>query len=221
MNGLLGLMILVSLGQTPGQPGGTAAAKDAGVAALFNGKDLTGWADALDNASDWQVIDGVLVGRGGGPGQPAVLVTERQDFKNYRLRVTYAFAEPGAGGVELRRSGEAAITNCYVVSVPVSSDPMAKERPAGYVTKLVGYRYGQPYPPARPVTNRVDAPASRWHTLVITVNGNRVTTALDGQPADDFIDRKQVPKPGGIALLCRGNSVIRVRDVQIQELPAD
>jgi Domain of Unknown Function (DUF1080) len=72
---------------------------------LFNGKDLSGWSDALDNASDWQVVNGLLEGRGGGRGAPAVLVTERQDFKNFTLQVKLGFKKPGGGGIELRRGG--------------------------------------------------------------------------------------------------------------------
>ena len=36
------------------------------VRALFNGKDLTGWNDVLDNGSEWKVVDGLLEGRGSG-----------------------------------------------------------------------------------------------------------------------------------------------------------
>jgi hypothetical protein len=38
---------------------------------LFNGNDLSGWTDALDNASGWQVVDGVIEGHGGETGSPA------------------------------------------------------------------------------------------------------------------------------------------------------
>src|SRR6185312_12169511 len=56
-----------------------------GFVSLFNGKDLTGW-ESLENGSSWKVEDGVLEGRGGGFGKPAVLVSKRRDFKNFRLR---------------------------------------------------------------------------------------------------------------------------------------
>ncbi len=47
-------------------------------------------------------MDGVIEGRGGGAGQPGVLVTEREDFTNYRLRVEFQCLTPGGGaGIEL------------------------------------------------------------------------------------------------------------------------
>src|ERR1700679_2552591 len=83
---------------------------------LFNGTDLTGFTDPLDNSSDWQVVGGVLEGRGGGRGQPAVLATDKQDYANYKLRIVYGCQKPGGGGIELRRSGEGSTTNCYMVT---------------------------------------------------------------------------------------------------------
>jgi serine/threonine protein kinase len=47
-----------------------------GFVPLFNGKDLSGWESLFQNGSEWNVMDdGVLEGRGGGAGKPAVLVT--------------------------------------------------------------------------------------------------------------------------------------------------
>jgi hypothetical protein len=65
---------------------------------LFNGKDLTNWRYALDNGGEWAVADSVLEGRGNGQGNAAVLVTERQDFANFHLRLSTApRKEQGAG----------------------------------------------------------------------------------------------------------------------------
>src|SRR4051812_8056707 len=99
-----------------GLGGGGAAAQDAGKGngvSLFNGKDVSGWTDLFDNGSEWQVRNGILEGRGGGVGNPAVLVGEKQNYKNYKLRVTFGCRKPGGGGIELRRAGGGGGTSCY------------------------------------------------------------------------------------------------------------
>jgi hypothetical protein len=207
------LMCVALLGQTPGK-----AEEEAPVVALFNGKDMEGWAQAVDNAAEWEVSGGVLEGRGGGRGQPAVLATERQDFRNYRLRVVFAFPRPGGGGLELRRDGGADATTCYWVSASVAPYPLSRERPAGHISRLRDYRYGTPLPPARAVAARAPG-AGAWHTLDVIVSGHRVVTAVDGKPVDDYTDRRATVPAGGIALVCRGDSILRVKEILLQPLP--
>ena len=81
---------------------------------LFNSKDLTGW-ESLENGSSWKVENGVLEGRGGGFGKPAVLLSKRQDFKNFRLRAKVRYPVDSHGWIELRRSTTAAGNNGYYV----------------------------------------------------------------------------------------------------------
>jgi hypothetical protein len=202
------------------QSGGTVnpnAGMDQWVS-LFNAQDLSGWTDALDNASEWRVAGGILEGRGGGPGHPAVLVTQRQDFRNYRLRVTFGYPRAGVGFIELRRTGGAETTSCYSVSCRVTFPGDTADRPAGNITKLKGYRYGGNFPPAR-VSERVSVGAKKWHTLEIVATGNHIVTFVDGQKADEFTDGKHEHRAGGIALVGSGASIIHIRDVQILELP--
>ena len=57
---------------------------------LFNGKDLTGWENLRpENGSSWKVENGILEGSGGGGGNNAVLVSKRQNFKNFRLHARF------------------------------------------------------------------------------------------------------------------------------------
>jgi hypothetical protein len=186
---------------------------------LFNGTDLTGFTDVLDNSSDWQVVNGVLEGRGGGRGQPAVLATDKQDYANYKLRIVYGCQKPGGGGIELRRSGEGTTTNCYMVANSITGHGMAADYPAGNVVKLRNYTYGVTrFPPARS-SARLPAAVARWHLMEITVNGNTVSTTLNGQPADKFTDGKKPTASGGIGLFVFGDAVVQFKEVSILELP--
>jgi hypothetical protein len=186
---------------------------------LFNGEDLSGWTDALDNTSSWQVVDGVIEGRGGGAGQPGVLVTERDDFTNYRLRVEFQCLTPGGGaGIELRRASPGDnVVNCYWVSGTVHPNPDAKAKPPGGIVRCRNYRYGSARPPGR-ACKLVKAAAKRWHTLECQVEGNTITTWLNGVKVDELTDNKQPFESGAIALFCRGDSVVHIRKVSIEEL---
>jgi Domain of Unknown Function (DUF1080) len=220
-------LALIAAGGLPGTASRALAqdaAQDAGKETwvpLFNSKDLSGWTDALDNASSWRVVGGVLEGRGGGKGQPALLVTERQDFTNFRLRVQFGCRKPGGGGIELRRSCPAeGTTNSYEVSVGVNPHWLAARRPPGNVTKLKHYRYGGQRPPPHE-SELIKAAVNCWHTLECHVVGNTITTYVNGRKADEFTDSKGLFRSGGIALFCYGDSVVQFREVSTQELPAE
>ncbi len=202
------------------------AAKDATPAAteqwtpLFNGQDLAGWGDVMDNASSWQVTGGVIEGRGGGQGQPGVLVADRQDYVNFRLRAQFCYRQPGDGGtIEVRRSSPAeGVSSSYRVSAHLNPNRMRGVRPPGNVLRCRVYRYGTAEPQARAATP-IKAEAGRWHTLEIQVTGNTVTTYVNGRKADEFTDSKRAFTTGGIALVCRGDSAVLYREVSIIELP--
>lgn len=216
---MTGVMLAVAM-MLPGQVAGKENSKAPAPAMvpLFDGKTLDGWVEPMDNGADWSVSGDILEGRGGGDRRPGVLVTQRTDYSNYRLRVVFGFQTPGGGGIELRRSGDGDVTNCYWVSACVSPYNETKERPPGNITKLKDYRYGSLFPPAR-TSATVNAGVNRWHTMEVTVNGDRVTTVMNGRQVDSYADRKLSNRSGAIALVCRGTSVIQFKSVQIEELP--
>ncbi len=187
---------------------------------LFNGQDLAGWTDAMDNASSWQVVAGMIFGQGGGPQQPGVLVADRQDYVNFRLRVQFSYRDPGSGGtIEVRRSSPAeGMSSSYRVSADLHPSRM-KARPPGTVRRCKDYRYGTAEPQTPVQAKPIPAAAGRWHTLEIRVVGNTITTWLNGRKVDEFTDSKGSFPSGGIALVCRADSAVLYRDVSIIELP--
>lgn len=221
MNVLIFLMMSAAgCGQVAKAEGGQPAAP--AVASLFNGKDLTGWTDLLDNASEWRVEGGVLEGRGGGKPHPAILGTDRQDYQNFRLRVVFSSPGPGGGWIGIRQTGDTTSSNSYCVSVATTGDWQAAGYPAGNVLKIKDLHLGvTPAPPAHE-SARIRTAPRQWHTLIVTAIGNRISTTVDGRPADDYTDLKQGGyRSGSFFILCRGDSVLRIRDIQIQELPSE
>ncbi len=187
---------------------------------LFNGQDVAGWSDVLDNNSSWQIIDGMILGQGGGRGQPGVLVADRQNYVNFKLRVQFNYRDPGSGGcIEVRRSSPGEnMSSSYRVAAHLHPNRM-KVRAPGTVLQCTDYRYGTAEPQPRSTGTPIPAAAGHWHTLEIHVVGNTITTWLNGRKADEFTDSKAWFPSGGIALVCRGDSAVLYREVSIIELP--
>jgi hypothetical protein len=61
-----------------------------GFVPLFNGTDRTGWKPLLSQTTTWQVENGILVGQNnpaGRRGWGGLLITNRDNFRNFHLRV--------------------------------------------------------------------------------------------------------------------------------------
>ncbi len=73
--------------------------EDKGFVPLFNGKDLTGWKSDPKQPGNWRVEKGVLIGSG---PDPSHLYTERDDYKDFHLRVEARINDGGNSGVYFR-----------------------------------------------------------------------------------------------------------------------
>jgi serine/threonine protein kinase len=207
------------------EPGGSGLQKNAveqkrseGFRPLFNGKDLTGWKNLLDNGSDWNVVEGALEGRGGGQGSPALLVSERQDLVNFTLRARFRLREKGLSGVEVRHRSAGEYRRCYWVSCGVWPPIYDWAPPPGNVNKLKDLRYNAGHPPVR-VSEQNPVALNTWNTLEITVVRNRIITLVNDQKADDFTDNKGSYPSGEIALFCNGGSAVQFQEIMIEKLP--
>ena len=185
---------------------------------LFNGKDLTGWKDLLSNGSEWRVVEGMLEGRGAGQGGGAVLTSQRNDFRNYRLRVKFRYREEGGGGIELRRSVAGDTRSAYSVSICIWPSVDSRNRPPGNIIKLKDLRFRGFFPPVRR-SELIDAGVNRWHMLEITASKNQISTSVNGKMADEYLDGKDWYRSGAVALAVRNNSVIQFQEIMIEELP--
>ena len=143
---------------------------------LFNGKDLTGW-ERLENGSSWKVENGVLEGRGGGAGRPAVLLSKRQDFKNFRLRAKVRYPVVDSyGWIELRRTSTDGGTNGYFVSHGVWPTPTWWVPPFGSVQKASDYRYGTGrHWQTHPIPTSFGM--NTWYTIEVSLDKNILTTS--------------------------------------------
>ncbi len=193
---------------------------DTGFKPLFNGKDLKGWKPLLENGSEWRVNDdGVLEGRGGGKGCPAVLVSERQDFTNFRLRAKVRYPVDSHGWIEVRRSATQGGSNGYFVYQGVWPTPTESVRPVGSVANATDYRYGS-FLKFQLEAEPTSFETNTWYTIEISVNKNILTTSANGKRLSDYIDTNESYSSGAIALVCRGDAgPVQFQEITIEELP--
>ncbi|HTN76511.1 MAG TPA: DUF1080 domain-containing protein, partial [Pirellulaceae bacterium] len=81
------------------------AVTELGYTSLFNGKDLTGWEGANEDAAKcWQVVDGLLECT----GKKGPWLRSQQEYGDYNLRLAYKLKEGGNSGVFIRvpKNGE-------------------------------------------------------------------------------------------------------------------
>jgi hypothetical protein len=198
---------------------GVGAPAVQGFVPLFNGHDLTGWSPTSGGKADWRVEGGAIVaGRDGyDPGERGYLITDRGDYADYRLRVEAqldAKADSGVllrlqpfppEGVTHRERGYEVQMNCEARGTNQTGGLFVSPPVSG---PFVAYRQ-----------ERALAPANEWFTLEVTVQGGRITTRVDGKASADYTDPVRHFARGHIGLqYARG--VVRVRKVEIQELPA-
>jgi hypothetical protein len=204
-----GIAAAESAGKRPTPP-----VEKIGRVSLFNGKDLTGWSDTIKNGSKWQVVNRLLEGHGGGRGKPAVLVSQRQNLADFRLRAEVRYPANGAGWVEVRRSEASGKSSAYPVVDGVQS---AHGIPFGGVTKATAFEYGKGLGwdfRAEPIPLDPNA----WNNWEITVSDNRIVTKVNGTTLSEYTDVKRSYPSGGIALFCQGDSVVQYRSIMIEDL---
>jgi hypothetical protein len=222
MRGMMGGGGMMGGDQTKKEPptgrmmgkGGSVKRQD-GFVPLFNGVDLTGWKEVLDNGSQWIVENGILEGRGGGgqPGQPGLLLTDRRDFTDFRLRIKARYPENGYGRIEIRHVGADDNMSGYHVA---HGEWGEQHVPAGTIGEPLEPRYSAAFDWSQKA-ERVPLLASDWHTVEITVVSNRITVSVNGKMVQDFTDFNSRYGSGGIAMICGYNSHVQIQDIAIKE----
>lgn len=168
----------------------------AGFVAIFNGKDLTGWAGS---PKYWKVEDGCLTGVADGTLKyNRFLVWRGGKVKNFELRVKVKVSPGGNSGLQYRGTerpdlGESVVTGyqCDVVSNRADYNGMLYEERGRRILahtgeKVIIDRKGQPW-----VVGELplkEFPPGQWHAFRVLVQGNHYQHWIDGHPTVDVID---------------------------------
>ena len=212
---LLGVGIAVSASAEPPQGEGWIS--------LFNGNDLTGWAVPANGQDIWTVKDGVIdcEPRMGREGDLALWSdNEYMDFQlhvEWRIKETHGlYPVPTVlpdGTHKMDENGKEILTPTPNADsgVYLRGTPNAQVNiwcwPIGS-GEVYGYRMNKDMPTEvrAGVTPKVNAdkPVGEWNAFDITMQGDRLTVALNGKTVLDKAQLPGVPEKGKLALQHHG-----------------
>ncbi len=197
-----------------------------GFAALFNGKDLTGWkglvgtpvtrkkstAEELSKTQGkadeamcehWKVVDGVLCFDGKGDS-----LCTAKDYGDFELLVDWKIEEVGDSGIYLRGSPQVQIWD------PANSGVGS------------GGLYNNKIDPSKPL-KQADKPVGEWNTFRIIMIGQRVTVYLnnvlvvDNVVMENYWERDKPIYPVGQIELQSHSSPLYFRNIFLRNISRD
>jgi hypothetical protein len=205
----------------------------AGFAALFNGKDLTGWKGLLKSPLDnpaarakatpqelaeaqkeadelmrqcWRVEDGALVFNGKGRS-----LCTAKDYGDFEMYVTWKIEPHGDSGIYLRGSPQVQIW-----------DPHTKPTMHGSEVGSGGLYNNQKNPSK--ATKVADKPIGEWNTFYIKMVGEKVTIKLndelvvDNVTLENYWERDKPIYPTGQIELQNHGSTLWFKNIYLREI---
>ena len=195
-----------------------------GFAALFNGKDLTGWkglvanppkratmtpealAEAQKTADEsmrqhWQVVDGTFVFDGKGKS-----LCTAKDYGDFEMYVDWKIKEKGDSGIYLRGTPQVQIWD-------------TAQRPEGS-----GGLFNNKKNPSKPLVC-ADNPIGEWNTFRIKMIGEKVTVWLndklvvDNVVLENYWERDKPIYPAEQIELQNHGNTLYFKNIYIREIP--
>ena len=174
---------------------------------LFNGKDLQGW--TVYGTEKWYVQDGILISESG-PDEKYGYLATNDHYKNFEINLEFKQEANGNSGVFIRSTIEGVKVSGWQVEVA----------PKGKHTGGVYESYGRgwlikPDPEKEEVLKEGD-----WNHLKIIVNGDTITSWLNGVEMITITDKTIGKGMGSIALQIHDGGGIKVKwkNIKIKEL---
>ncbi len=173
---------------------------------LFNGRDLTGW--KIHGTELWYAENGELVCESGPDAEYGYLATEKT-YKNFDLTLEFKQEADGNSGVFFRSSLDGTRITGWQVEVA----------PPGDNSGGIYESYGRGWL-IQPADGLPDVNMGAWNTLRVRVEGDRVTSWLNGTQMIDLRDAEIGIADGVIALQIHSGGGIKVRwrNLMIREL---
>ncbi|HUI44132.1 MAG TPA: DUF1080 domain-containing protein [Terriglobia bacterium] len=181
---------------------------------LFNGKDLTGWTNNVDQK--WVVEDGTILGES--VNDHYGYLTTQKTYRNFNLRLRFKAEAQGNSGVFVhsRIIGIDPGHGPDIEGMQVEVDPNVGHHTGGlYESGGRGWLI-QPTPQGE----RALKPG-KWNELEISAHGSRYVTRLNGVQIVDYTDAAPKFTDGviGLQLHMGGGVKMRWKDIEIQETP--
>jgi hypothetical protein len=175
---------------------------------LFNGKDLSGW--KIYGTEKWYVENDELVCESGPDKQYGYLATEDSTYKNFELSLEFKQESNGNSGV---------FFHCSIAGTKISGW-QAEVAPAGKFTGGIYESYGRGWMIKPDPEKEKILKEGEWNVMKVRVEGEQVTTWLNGVEMITLKDEKIGATHGRIALQIHdgGGVKVRWRNLLIQEL---
>jgi hypothetical protein len=174
---------------------------------LFNGKDLSGW--KIHGTEKWYVEKGELICESGPDKQYGYLVSDKE-FTNFELTVDFKQESNGNSGV---------FFHCSIEGTKIAGW-QAEVAPMNMHTGGIYESYGRGWLIQPDAAAEKKLKEGDWNTMVVRVEGKKVTTFLNGAPMITLLDDKIGESHGKIALQIHdgGGVKVRWRNIQLKEL---
>ena len=174
---------------------------------LFNGKDLSGW--KAYGTEKWYVEDGLLICESGPDAAYGYLATEKH-YKNFELNLEFKQEADGNSGVFIRSTIEGVKVSGWQVEVA----------PKGKHTGGVYESYGRGWLIKPEAAKEEVLKEGEWNQMKIVVNGDTLTSYLNGVEMITITDAKIGAGDGSVALQIHDGGGIKVKwkNIQIKEL---
>jgi len=175
---------------------------------LFNGKDLTGW--TIYGTEKWYVKDGLLYCESGPDKKYGYLATDKH-YKNFVLELDFKQLADGNSGVFIRSTIEGTkITGWQVEVAP------KKNKTTGGIYESYGRGWLIKPDPEKAKYHK----EGEWNHMKIKVDGDKVTSWLNGHKMVSLEDEKIGRGEGSIALQIHSGGGIKIawKNIVLKEL---
>jgi hypothetical protein len=165
---------------------------------LFNGKDLTGW--QIYGTEKWYVQNGELICESGPDKQYGYLATEKE-FKNFELTLEFKQESNGNSGV---------FFHCSIEGTKITGW-QAEVAPMNLHTGGIYESYGRGWLIKPDSVKEKYLKEGDWNKMKVRVEGDEVTTWLNGELMIKLKDEKINGSQGKIALQIHDGGGVKVR----------
>lgn len=174
---------------------------------IFNGKDLTGW--TINGTEKWYVENKQLVCESG-PDKKYGYLSTTKNYKNFELKLQFKQEANGNSGVFIRSSIEGTKISGWQVEVA----------PENQHTGGIYESYGRGWLIQPKPEDEKWLKMGKWNSMRILVNGDEVTSWLNGHQMVYLKDEKIGNGEGFIALQIHDGGGIKVKwkNIRIKEL---
>lgn len=165
---------------------------------LFNGENLDGW--TIYGTEKWYVEDGLLISESGPDKQYGYLGTT-ESYKNFELTLEFLQEADGNSGVFFRSTVDGTKVSGWQVEVA----------PPNKHTGGIYESYGRGWLIKPDAEKEKYLKEGKWNKMKIRVEGDDVTTWLNGKKMIEITDDKIGEGEGGICLQIHDGGGIRVK----------